>query len=166
MRVPADVAADASVRMLGAGGLLEPEPGTAGLLAALTPASPLPAGPPLPAEPIPTEPIPAAVCTSPLAAAVGATLLPAPVGATPSGAETGAAARSKWGAKTAVLPASAVAPGVVGFALGSAPAAPAGRPGMAPAASAAWAAAKRSVFTAGGEPEGASPGGDAGTGGG
>jgi hypothetical protein len=132
MGVPADVAADASVRILDACGTLEPEPGTAGLLAALP----------------------------------GALALAAEAGATPPGAETSPAARSKLGASAAVLPALAGRVGAAGIALGFAPAAPAGGPAMAPAASATCAAAKRSVFTAGGDPKAVSAGGDAGTGGG
>lgn len=124
-----DVAADASVRILGASGILKPEPGTAGLLAALPGALPLPAGP----------------------------------GAMPPGAETTAAARSKLGAKAAVLPALAGRVGAAGIALGFAPAAPAGGPAMAPAA---CAVAKSSVFMAGGKPKGVSAGGDTGAGGG
>ena len=129
--MPFDVAADAGVLILGACGKLEPEPGAAGLFAALPGAAPLLAG----------------------------------AGATPPGAETSAAARSKLGANAAVLPALAGRVGAAGIALEFAPAAPPGGPAMAPAAS-AWAAAKGSVFTAGGDPKAVSAGGDAGTGGG
>src|SRR5258708_28209472 len=113
----------------------------------------------------------------PLAALPGAlALLPLPAepGASPPGAEAGAAARSKLGAKAAVLPALAVKVGAAGIGWGSAPAAPPGgavtAPGGAPVAAAAWAAAKRSVFPvgggekAGGGKEAVSADGDADTG--
>jgi len=132
-----DVAVDTGDPMVGACGTLKPGPGAAGLLTALPGAAPLPAA--------------------------GA-LLPV-TSAPPPGAETDAAARLRLGANAPVPPALAGRVGAAGIVLGAAPGAPPGEPVVAPAAPAAWAAAKSSAFTAGRGAKG-SAGKDAGTGGG